>query len=193
MQISGASLTLTWPCRPCLLRVLLGATATATSLAFFKHTGGGGATHAFSSQHVYLQFTCEMSLPRAPVEFSSHYRFYKLSCSCLLGVCRCSCLLQPACLFTVPGRISPPAFGTQGTPPCLLCVFFTIVYYSVWFFFSFFPGWGWVCPGGYADLAQGCLWEYCVLLSSPGGLHLPKWSGRWGLAAWEPSWFLCLT
>jgi hypothetical protein len=26
--------------------------------------------------------------------------------------------------------------------------------------FSFFPGWGSVCPGGYADLAQGCLWEY---------------------------------
>jgi hypothetical protein len=58
------------------------------------------------------------------------------------------------------------------------------------FFFSFFPGWESVCPGGYVDLAQGCLWEYCVLLSSPCGLRLPKPSGHWCLvAAQEPSWF----
>jgi hypothetical protein len=82
-------------------------------------------------------------------------------------------------------------FCTQGALPSLLRVFFVVVaYYSV--FFSFFPGWGSVCPGGYADLAEGYLWEYCVPLSSPGGLHLPKWSGRWRLVAWEPSWFLCL-
>jgi hypothetical protein len=30
--------------------------------------------------------------------------------------------------------------------------------------FSFFPGWGLVCPGGYTDLAQGCLWKYHVPL-----------------------------
>jgi hypothetical protein len=35
-------------------------------------------------------------------------------------------------------------------PTCLYC------YYSV----SFFPVWRSVCPGGYAALAQGCLWEY---------------------------------
>jgi hypothetical protein len=43
--------------------------------------------------------------------------------------------------------------------------------------FSFFPGWRLVCPGGYAVLAQGCLWEYRILLSSLC-LHLPKPSGR---------------
>jgi hypothetical protein len=26
--------------------------------------------------------------------------------------------------------------------------------------FLFFPGWRLVCAGGYAALAQGCLWEY---------------------------------
>jgi hypothetical protein len=31
-------------------------------------------------------------------------------------------------------------FGTQGTPPSLLCVFFVVIAYSV--FFSFYPGWG---------------------------------------------------
>jgi hypothetical protein len=32
------------------------------------------------------------------------------------------------------------------------------------FFFFLFAGWGLVCPGGYAGLAQGWLWEYRVLL-----------------------------
>jgi hypothetical protein len=48
-----------------------------------------------------------------------------------------------------------PLFSAQGTPPSLLCVFIVLIaYYSV---SLFFPGWGSVCPGGYADLAQGCL------------------------------------
>jgi hypothetical protein len=65
--------------------------------------------------------------------------------------------------------------------------------YWLSFSFSFFPGWGSVCPGSYADLAQGCLWDYYVPLSSPCGPHLPKLSGCWHLvAAQEPSWFLHL-
>jgi hypothetical protein len=87
----------------------------------------------------------------------------------------------------------PPPFGAQGALPSLLHVFFVVVaYYSV-FFFSFFPGCGSVCPWGCADLAQGCLWEYHMLLSSPCGLRLPKRSGCCHQAAWEPSWFLHLT
>jgi hypothetical protein len=75
----------------------------------------------------------------------------------------------------------PPLFGTQGAPPSVLRVFIVLIaYYSV---SLFFPGWGLVCPGGYADLAQGCLWEYCVPLSSPCGLRLPKPSGRRCLSA----------
>jgi hypothetical protein len=87
----------------------------------------------------------------------------------------------------------PLLFRPQGTPPSLLCVCFVVIaYYSV--LFSLFPGWGSVCPGGYADLAQGCLWEYHVPLSSPCGLSLPKLSGRCHLAAVrKPSWFLHLT
>jgi hypothetical protein len=38
---------------------------------------------------------------------------------------------------------------------CLFCS------YCLLLSFSFFPRWGSVCPGGYADLAQACLWEYC--------------------------------
>jgi hypothetical protein len=71
-------------------------------------------------------------------------------------------------------------FGVQGSPPlfatCLYCS------YCLLLSFSFFPGWGSVCPGAYAALAQGCLWEYRVQLSSPGP-HLPKPPGRRPLAA----------
>jgi hypothetical protein len=97
MQISGVSLTLTQPFRLCLLRVLLGLTATGTSFPLSKHTGGGDTAPAFSGLRVYLQFTWEMGLPPCPLEFSSYPYFYKLSRSWLLGVCRHSCLLQPAC------------------------------------------------------------------------------------------------
>jgi hypothetical protein len=54
--------------------------------------------------------------------------------------------------------------------PCPLCY----VSFLLLLFIQFL--WGSVCPGGYAYLAQGCLWEIRVLLSSPCGLHLPKWS-----------------
>jgi hypothetical protein len=57
----------------------------------------------------------------------------------------------PVCLFTVLWGIPLPCFGAQGAPPSLLCVFFFC--YCLLFSFSFFPGWGLVCPGGYADLA----------------------------------------
>jgi hypothetical protein len=86
-------------------------------------------------------------------------------------------LLRLACLFTVQVGSAPlPLSGAQGAPSSLLCVFFfsAACYYSVWFFSLFFPWGGSVCPGGYADLAQGCFWEYLMLLSSLGGLLLPS-------------------
>jgi hypothetical protein len=88
------------------------------------------------------------------------------------------------------GFPSPP-FGVQGAPPSLLHVFIVLIaYYSV---SLFSPGWGSVCPGGYADLVQGCLWEYCAPLSSPCGPRLPKSSGCRRLAAAHgPSWLLHL-
>jgi hypothetical protein len=76
----------------------------------------------------------------------------------------------------------PALFAT-----CLFCCYCLLFR----FFFSFFPGWVSICTGGYADLAQVCLWEYHVPLSSPCGLHLPKPSGHCRLmAAREPSWFV---
>jgi hypothetical protein len=102
IQISGVSLTFTWPRRLYLLRVLRGMTTTATSFPLSKYTGRGDTAPAFSGRRVYLQFMWEVSLPPSPVEFSSHRHFCKLSHSWLLGGYRHSCLLWLACLFTVP-------------------------------------------------------------------------------------------
>jgi hypothetical protein len=107
----------------------------------------------------------------------------------LLLVAGCVPLLLPSPAGLLWG-ISPPPFSAQGAlfAMCLFCC------YCLLLNFSFFPGWGLICPGGYADLAQGCLWEYWGPLSSPCGLHLSKPSGHWHLAAArEPSWFLHLT
>jgi hypothetical protein len=105
----------------------------------------------------------------------------------LLVMCRCSCLLWP-CLFIYSSvKDSPPPLQHSGCPTLFATCLVVIAYYSV-SLFSLVS----VCPGGCADLAQGCLWEYCVPLSSPCGPHLPKTSGVWRLAAaWEPSSFLC--
>jgi hypothetical protein len=190
MQISGVSLALTWPCRLCLLRVLLCVTLCYKLSPFQAHWGRWHWA-AFSGLLVFLQFTWEVGLLPSPVEFSSLRHFYKLYCSWLLGVCRCSCLLQPARLFTVLGGISLPCSLALRAPHPVCYVSFFCCCYCLLFSFSFFLGWGLVCPGGYADLAQGCLWEYRIPLSSPCGLRLTKPSGHWRLVvAQEPCCFL---
>jgi hypothetical protein len=91
------------------------------------------------------------------------------------------------------GLLLPHSLGLGH--PTLFATFLFSCLFIVQFVFSLFfpPGWGSVCPGGYADLAQHCLWEYHISLSPPGGLRLPKESGSWCLVVQEPSWFLCLT
>jgi hypothetical protein len=54
--------------------------------------------------------------------------------------------------------------------PFPMCLFFSSCLFIIQF--VFFPEWESVCPVDYADLAQGCLWEYRVPLNSPGGLLL---------------------
>jgi hypothetical protein len=92
MQISGVSLALTWPCRLCLLRVFL--CASAASFPLSKHTGESDTALAFSGLCVYLQFMWEVGLLPSPVQFSSHHLpapdYWVVLLSC-----------QPPCLFTV--------------------------------------------------------------------------------------------
>jgi hypothetical protein len=107
-----------------------------------------------TGQRVCLQLTWKVGLPPSPVEFSSLCHSHKLSRSWLLGVCGCSCLLQPGLFINSSVKDSPPPpFGAQCSIPSLLHVFIVLIsYYSGSLFFS---GWGSVCPGGYADLSQG--------------------------------------
>jgi hypothetical protein len=73
------------------------------------------------------------------------------------------------------GCLPPPSPELKACRP-LCYVPFSILYYSVCFFY--FVGQRSVCPGGYAGLSQGWLWEYRVLLTcSPVGLCLPSRSG----------------
>jgi hypothetical protein len=190
MQISGVSLALTWPCRLCLLKSSPVCEPLLQAFPFPVYWGGDTAP-AFSGLCVYLQFMWEVVFPLSCGVFLPPL----LSQAFPLLVAGCMPLLLPslAGLFIYSsGRDFPsPLFGAQGAPPSLLRVFFFC--YCLLFSFSFFPGWGSICAGGYADLAQGCLWEYRVPLSSPCGRRLPKLSGCWCLAvAWEPSWFLHL-
>jgi hypothetical protein len=146
MQISGVSLKLTWPHRLCLLRVLLGVTATATSFPLSKHTGGGDTVPAFSGLHVYLQFMWEVALPPSPVEFSSHRCFYKLSCYWLLGMCHHSCLLQQACCEGFP----LPASSALRVPHPLWYMSFLLLLIIEFFFFFLWVGVG---------LSRGLCWS----------------------------------
>jgi hypothetical protein len=189
MLISGVSLTLTWPLRLCLLRVLLGATSTVTSFPLSKHTGVGGATHAFSG---CVQFSWEMALPPFPVEFSSHCHFYKLSCSKVAGWVP-PLLPSPARLFIYSSMRDSPLLRHSGLPAlfatyhfCCCCLLFSLGFFSL---FSLSAG----------QSVQGAvlIWLRVVCgstvchFSSPCGVCLPKRSGSWRLVAREPSWFLC--
>jgi hypothetical protein len=62
--------------------------------------------------------------------------------------------------------LAPPPFSSVLTAPHPLCCVFLLsslfIIQLVWFLFVylFFLGWESVCPGGYAGLSQGWLWEY---------------------------------
>jgi hypothetical protein len=188
MQISGVSLTFTWPRRLCLPRVLLGLMPLLQAFPF-PNTLGEVTLHLFSQAGVFIYSSCgKWVFPPLLWSFPPPTTFTSFPTP---GCWACAAAPTFSSQLVVRDFPSLP-FGAKGAPPSLLHVFLVIAYYSV--LFSFFPGWGSVCPGGYADLAQGCLWKYHMPLSSPGGLCLPKPSGHRRLvAAWEPSWFLHLT
>jgi hypothetical protein len=202
MQISVVSLAFTWPCRLCLLRVLL-CVSLCYKLSPSKHTGKGDTAPVLSGLHVYLQFMWEVGLPPLLWSFpptaaftsfpapdywavllllpatmfvysscgkwvfppllwsfppsATLTRFPALGCWARTPALARASLACPACLFTVRGRIPFPKSLALSAPHPLSHV--SLFYYCLLISFSFFPGWGSVCPGGYAALAQACLWE----------------------------------
>jgi uncharacterized membrane protein YqaE (UPF0057 family) len=175
LQISGVSLTLTKPLRFCLLRVLLGTTATVTSFPLFQaHWGRWSSTCLFWLACV----------------FTVHMGSDPSSLSC--GVFLPPPLLQVFLLQGCWAGAANPAFSGQLVylqfseqlpllpssalwAPCPLCyVSFLLLLFIQFGFFLFFPWMG-------VSLSRGLCWSdpglsvgVCVPLSSPGGLHLPK-------------------
>jgi hypothetical protein len=189
MQISGVSLALTWPHRLCLFRVLL-CRSLCYRLSPFQALGKV-TLHPHSQACMFIYSSCgRWVIPLLLWSFppsATLTSFPAPGCWVRAPTPTRGSLAHPACLFTVyfqSGKDSLPAiFGAQCAPPSFLCLLLS---------FSFFLVWRSVCPGGYAALAQACLWEYRGTRSSPG-LRLPKPSGRRRLAARGPSLFLHLT
>jgi hypothetical protein len=117
--------------------------------------------------------------PPSPVGFSFLCHSHKLSHSWLLGAHPCShkSLSSQAQLVYLQFQEGFPSSPLQSSGHPTLFAMCLYCSYCLLLSFSFFPGWGSVCPGGYADLAQGFLWKYHIPLSSPCP-RLPKLSGR---------------
>jgi hypothetical protein len=154
-QISGMSSTLTQPHRLCLFRVLL----DACPFCFLQYTALPACCNC-------SLFYLELLWGYAPPPLSGG------SCHTLdtVGWLLLSEHTGGGGLFIYSSRkgvLLPHSLELRA--PCPLCcmslfLFFQLlVYYSDWFF-PFFPWWGSVWLGGYADFSQGCLWEYLVLL-----------------------------
>jgi hypothetical protein len=118
-------------------------------------------------------------LPPSPVEFSTWQPLLQtLPTPRLLGGGRHSCLLWPACLFTVHVREGPSPTLQNSWSPALFAkyLFFSAACLLLSLFFSFFLGQGSFCLGGYADLSQGvcgstvcCLFAHLVVCISQAG------------------------
>jgi hypothetical protein len=117
-------------------------------------------------------------------------------CACIPAPARGS-PARPACLFTVPGRIPFPQSSVLIVLHPLSCLSYLFLMLITQFLF--FPGWRSVCPGGYAALAQACLWEYCgttkltwsassqavwaLATGSPGALLVSPFNVKWRFSA----------
>jgi hypothetical protein len=130
MQISGVSLTLTWPHRLCLLRVLLGVMPLLQAFPF-PSTLGEVTLHQLSQANVFIYSSHgKWAFPPLLWSFpptSAFTSFPALGCW--------ACAAAPVFSSRKKGFPLPP-FGAQGAPPSLLCVFFVVIaYYSVSLFF----------------------------------------------------------
>jgi hypothetical protein len=141
MQISRVSLALTWPRRLCLLCVL--CTMPLLEAFPFPITLGEVTLHLLSQ--AWCLFIVDIGSGSSPLSCGVFFP-PPLSQAFLLLVSGHAPLpppspARPGLFIYSSVRDSPlPLFGTQGTPPSLLCVFIVLIaYYSS---LSFFPVWG---------------------------------------------------
>jgi hypothetical protein len=194
LLISGVCLALTWPRRLCLFRVLLGAMPLLKVFPS-RSTLGEVALHLPCLAGVFISSSHgKCSFPSLQWGFPHTATFTNLPAPRLLGRRHHSCLLWPACLFSSMRDCPSPPLQHSGCPAlfatCLLLLLL-LLFIIQFVFFSFFLGWGSVCPGAML------IWPRVVCGSTACRLaHLVVCVSRacrsWHLAVWEPSWFLHL-
>jgi hypothetical protein len=84
--------------------------------------------------------------------------FLLLVAGCAPRPCSLQRLSGRQLVYLVPERVPFPQSSALRAPYPLSSV--SYCFYCLLLGFSFFLGWRSVCPGGYAALAQVCLWEY---------------------------------
>jgi hypothetical protein len=143
IQISGVSLTLPWPHRPHWPHLEFSWVRPPLLQAFpFPSSLGEVTLHPLSQAGVFIYSSCgKWVFPPLLWSFLPSATFTSFPApGCW------ACAAAPAFSSWLVRDFPSPHFCAQGAPPSLLCVFFVVIpYYSV--FFSFFPGWGLVCPG----------------------------------------------
>jgi hypothetical protein len=140
MQISGVSLTLTWPHRLCLLKVLLCVSCCYKLSPFQEHWGRWHCTRFLWPVFIYssrgkwvFSLSCGVFLPLPvlqafPLLVAEHVPPLLPSLARLVYLQFCE-------------GFPSPLFDAQGAPPSLLCVFIVVIaYYSV-SLFSLCGGW----------------------------------------------------
>jgi hypothetical protein len=176
MQISGASLALTWPCRLCLLRFLL-CLSLCYKLSPFQALGKV-TLHPCCQACVFINSSCGRWVPPLLCSFPPTTTLHAFL---LLIPGRCCCSCQLPCLFTVHvgsgssllscGVFIPPPLSqvfpllVAGCAPLLPPEAFRpgqLVYLQSWEGFPSPNLWRSVCP----TLFPMCLYcSYCLLFS----------------------------
>jgi hypothetical protein len=183
MQMSGVSLALTWPCRLCLLRVLLYASHCYKLSPFQAHWGGDTAP-SFSGCHVSLQFTSEVGLPPSPVEFSSLATLTSFPIpGCWARATASPSLARPSLYIYISVRDSSPSLLALRVPTLFaMCLFCSYCLFSV----SLFS-----LGGGRSVQGAMLIWPRVVCGSTTCHLaHLMVHVFPSCLVAQGPSWFL---
>jgi hypothetical protein len=159
----------------------------------FPSTLGEVALHLPSLVSLFIYRSCgKWPFPPLLWSFPPSATFISFPAPRLLCRCCHSCLLQPACLFTVPWGIVPTLLWCSGCPTLFAtCLFLLLLLFVQFVFFLFFPWVGvslsrrlfWSGPG--FSWSVVCRLAHLVVCVSQVGR-------KWHLVAWEPSWFLHL-
>jgi hypothetical protein len=130
MQISGVSLALTWPCRLCLLRVLLGGTlccrlSPLQALGEVTHPLSQAGVFSYSSRGKWV-------FPPLLWSFPPTAAFTSFPAPGYWAGATASAFSSWLVYLWFQEGFPSPHFSTQGAPPSLLCVFIVVIsYYSV--------------------------------------------------------------